>query len=86
MARNGGIFQTEKIRIRVLGDLSLLPVEVMESLRRSEELTKDNDEGVLNVCICYNSRDEIAEALASCAPGDKASFEKHLYGGYNIQP
>jgi undecaprenyl diphosphate synthase len=25
MARNGGIFHTEKIKIRILGDLSLLP-------------------------------------------------------------
>ena len=86
MARNGGIFQTEKIRIRILGDLSLLPVEVMQSLRKTEELTKDNQDGVLNVCICYNSRDEITEALHAATPSDKDSFEKHLYGGYNINP
>ena len=59
MAKNGGIFQTEKLKIRVLGDLSLLPEDVQVSLRRSEELTRDNQEGILNVCICYNSRDEI---------------------------
>jgi undecaprenyl diphosphate synthase len=28
LARNGGVFQTEKIKIRVLGDLSLLPADV----------------------------------------------------------
>ena len=63
MARNGGIFQTEKIRIRILGDLSLLPQDVQDSLRKTEELTKDHTDGILNVCICYNSRDEIASAL-----------------------
>lgn len=84
MARNGGIFQTEKLKIRVLGDLSLLPPDVAESLRRSEDLTKHNTEGILNVCICYNSRDEIAEALKTS--NDKTSFEKNLCGGYNVKP
>ena len=59
LARNGGVFQKEKIKIRILGDLSLLPQDVSQSLRRTEEVTKNNTESVLNVCICYNSRDEI---------------------------
>jgi len=54
LARPGGIFQTQKIKIRILGDLSLLPADVSESLRKTEELTKHHDEGILNVCICYN--------------------------------
>ena len=42
LARNGGVFQKEKIKIRILGDLSLLPSDVSQSLRRTEEVTKNN--------------------------------------------
>ena len=42
MACNGGIFQTEKLKIRILGDLSLLPEDVQASLLKSQELTRDN--------------------------------------------
>ena len=41
-ACNGGIFQTEKLKIRILGDLSLLPEDVQASLLKSQELTRDN--------------------------------------------
>ena len=85
LAQSGGIFQTEKIRIRILGDLSLLPPEVATSLRRTERLTRQNDQGVLNVCICYNSRDEVEQALEG-APGTKEEFEARLAGGYNVRP
>ena len=84
LARNGGVFETEKIKIRILGDLSLLPPDVSQSLRRTEEITKNNTEGVLNVCICYNSRDEIEQALTNSS--DKKSFESKLLGGYNVKP
>lgn len=65
LARNNGLFQQQQIRIRILGDLSLLPKDVEESLRKTEQLTEQHKETVLNVCICYSSKDEIQEALAS---------------------
>jgi undecaprenyl diphosphate synthase len=42
-------------------------------------------ETTLNVCICYSSKDEIAEALAT-KPQSVGDFEEKLYGGYNIKP
>ena len=75
----------EKIRIRVLGDLHLLPDDVTESLRKTEEMTKNNDEATLNVCICYNGVDELDEALEG-EPTDLATFDSKLKGGYNIKP
>ena len=85
LARPGGIFQTQSIKIRILGDLSLLPTDVSESLRRTEEMTKHHDNGILNVCICYNGRDEIASAIQS-NPTTKQEFESRLLGGYNVKP
>ena len=86
MARSGGIFQTEKLKIRILGDLSLLPSEVQTSLRKTEEMTQHNREGILNVCICYNSKDEILDAIQECPQADQQTFESKLLGGYNVKP
>ena len=90
LARNDGLFQKEKIRVRVLGDLSLLPDEVSTSLRKTEEITRNNDEAILNVCICYNSKDEINEAtqrIGQTRPEEQVfQFEQHLCGGYNVKP
>ena len=85
LARNGGVFKRQQIKIRILGDLSLLPDDVQKSLRKTEEITKDHKAGVLNVCICYNGKDEIDEALKD-DPKTEAEFEKNLHGGYNVKP
>ena len=61
-----------------------------ESLRKAEELTKDYGQGIrLNVCLCYNSRNEILDAFEATASSEKVSladFESHLYGGFNCKP
>ena len=85
LARNGGVFKRQQIRVRVLGDLSLMPDDVAKSLRETERITKDHKEGVLNVCICYNSKDEMDEAMKD-QPKTVAAFEKKLHGGYNVKP
>lgn len=85
LARNNGLFQQQQIKIRILGDLSLLPKDVEESLRQTEALTSHHTQTTLNVCICYSSKDEITEALAA-KPTSVGEFEAHLYGGYNIKP
>ena len=85
LADNDGIFQKEKIKIRVLGDLSLIPEDVRQSLRKTEELTQHNDNATLNVCICYSGVDELDEALEG-EPTDLAQFESRLQGGYNVKP
>ena len=64
-------------------------------MKNSEERTKDYDNGQLNVCICYNSKHEIFDAVESLAQKhalgqveeiNKANFEKELYGGMNVKP
>jgi ditrans,polycis-polyprenyl diphosphate synthase len=85
LARNNGLFQQQQIRIRILGDLSLIPNDVAEALHKTEELTRHHKETVLNVCICYSSKDEIKEALAA-KPKTVGEFEALLCGGYNIKP
>ena len=59
----GGFMQVNNIKARILGDMSFLPEDVSTSLMRSQEHTKDNTSLTVNVCVCYNSKFEILEAV-----------------------
>jgi undecaprenyl diphosphate synthase len=54
-------------------------------MKESEERTKDYENGTLNICICYNSKHEIFDAVENLAQKhalgdvkfiDKENFEK----------
>ena len=51
------------IKVRIIGDISALPVDVYEKLIESMELTKDNDKLILNLAINYGARSEIINAI-----------------------
>ena len=51
------------IRLRVIGETSLLPDDVQEILRSSEEKTAENTGRGINVALCYGSRAEMVRAV-----------------------
>eukprot|EP00249_Psilotum_nudum_P015914 c25577_g1_i1 orf=275-1315(-) len=51
------------VRVRVLGDLSLLPEGVRIAAERAMDVTKDNDGPVLNLCVAYTSTQEIVHSI-----------------------
>lgn len=55
--------------IRVLGDLELLPSDVLESVARAVNFSRNNDRAILNVCFSYTSRYEMTEAIRRLAQG-----------------
>ena len=57
------------VRIRVLGDLELLPSDVLESVARAVNFSRNNDRAILNVCFSYTSRHEMTEAIRRLAQG-----------------
>ena len=67
MADKGGFLQEQGIQVKILGDLDLLPDDVSSALRRTEELTKEHKNARLNVCLCYSSKEEIANAVENTA-------------------
>ena len=67
LSKPGGSLERNQIRIRIFGDISLLPIDVQQVMVDSEERTKDYQNGNLNVCICYNSKHEIFEAAEKLA-------------------
>lgn len=52
------------LRIRILGDRSLLPDDILSSIQIAEERTKTATSLNLNICCPYTSRDDIGHAIA----------------------
>ena len=71
------------VRLRILGDLSLLPDDVQKVLRESEAETAHYEGKGVNVALAYGARDEIVHAVnAAIARGEmvtEESFAKLLY-------
>ena len=55
-------FIKNKTKFQVLGRTELLPKDEQELIKQAEEKTKDFDDCIFNVCLCYNGQDEIVDA------------------------
>jgi len=53
----------EHVRVKTIGDLSILPQETRDAFDLAWEKTKDNDGMTLVVAVNYGSRDEIMHAV-----------------------
>ncbi len=73
------------VRLRIIGDISLLPEDVQGILKESEEETKQYEGKGINVALAYGSRDEIVHAVNKAVekgePVSEESFAKLLYTG-----
>lgn len=83
--------------IRVLGDLELLPSDVLESVARAVNFSRDNTRAFLNVCFAYTSRHEMTASIKRLAQGTEDGmivpsdvseelFERCLYTGDSPPP
>ena len=52
-----------KIKMRFIGNLSLLPQDLKEQCEKIEQETKDNDNFIVNYAVAYGGRQEIIEAV-----------------------
>ncbi len=79
-----------RVRVRVFGNMNLVPPRIVELARKVEEATKHYDRHILNIALCYGGRQEIIEAVRSIAEKvkrgelrpediDEELFSKHLY-------
>lgn len=58
---------TENIRIKVLGDISVLPSGMQKSIYNCMERTKNNTGTTFNIALNYGGRDEIVRAVKKIA-------------------
>lgn len=79
-----------KVRVKAIGRLSLMPTRLQQLVREVEEATKDYDQHFLNVALAYGGRAEIVDAAKKIAQKveegklsagviDERVFEEHLY-------
>lgn len=57
----------EHVRVKTIGDLSMLPEETRSAFDEAWEKTKNNDGMTLVVAVNYGSRQEIIHAVKHCA-------------------
>jgi undecaprenyl diphosphate synthase len=53
----------EGIKLQVIGQRERLPESLQQAIREAEVLTKNNQEGILNLAISYGGRAEICQAV-----------------------
>ncbi len=79
-----------RIKVKVIGKLDLVPKDLVEVARKAEEATKNYDNGVLNIALCYGGRQEIIDAVKKIAEDtakgkirvdeiNEELFSKYLY-------
>lgn len=61
--------QEKGVKIRVIGNLDMLPRDIQKTLAEAMLLTKDNNKSILNVAFAYTSRDEITNSIKSIMEG-----------------
>lgn len=55
------------IKVRAIGQRSLLPKEVQDAIAYAEEKTKDYDNYLFNIAVAYGSREEMLQAIRNIA-------------------
>jgi tritrans,polycis-undecaprenyl-diphosphate synthase [geranylgeranyl-diphosphate specific] len=86
-----------KIRVQMVGDRSLLPRDLLDTIDAAENATKDNTGFHLNIALAYGGRNEIVLAAREILSGvekhqidpdsiDVHMVEEHLHGSRGIPP
>lgn len=61
--KNDKRIKEDKVKIRFVGNLSLLPKELKELCEEVEENTKNYSNYIVNFCIAYGGRQELVQAF-----------------------
>lgn len=82
--QNTKYFQKENIKVIFSGRKEPLRKDVLETMDKITEMTKNNTLGTLNVCINYGGRAEIIDATKNIIKDnikdiDENTFKKYLY-------
>ena len=61
------ISRDNKMKIKIIGDISAFAPDIQESIRKLEEFSKDYDELYFQIAMNYGSRDEITRGMKQMA-------------------
>ena len=84
LQREVGPLHEQGVRLRHVGRLDRLPRDLQDSIRRSVELTKDNDVLTLSLAYDYGGRAEIVDAARAILADGRSSDEitEETFGRY----
>ena len=71
--------QNQGIKIKILGELNKLPVDIKSTIKKTVFLTKNNKRIVVNLAINYGSKNEIIRAVRKTKKLNIKNFEKNLF-------
>ncbi|KRX08794.1 Decaprenyl diphosphate synthase-like protein [Pseudocohnilembus persalinus] len=63
MANEGEFLEYHQIKVNIIGDLTLLPKDVLKAMEEIMEITKNYKKMEFNICFAYNSSFEINQSL-----------------------
>ena len=63
LLQHGDLLERYGVSLRVFGKRELLNPDLFEDINRAVEVTSNNSNVILNVCVPYTSREEIAAAI-----------------------
>ena len=69
LGENDPLVKKHNLRIRVLGRLELLEDHVLRAISKTMNATKNNRGKIVNICVAYTGRDEIASAIRETVAG-----------------
>lgn len=65
-----------KIKIRAIGNVDILPKNVQNAIKYAEERTKNYEDYIFNIAIAYGSREEILNAIKKISEDVKSNKVK----------
>eukprot|EP00092_Neocalanus_flemingeri_P006447 GFUD01006947.1.p1 GENE.GFUD01006947.1~~GFUD01006947.1.p1 ORF type:complete len:301 (+),score=94.24 GFUD01006947.1:253-1155(+) len=85
------------VRVKIIGNISYLPEDMQDIVRKAEKITENNSESTLNVAFSYTSREEITHAVSeACKMVDKDDLkpadidqdllERLMYTNHSSEP
>ena len=82
--RDSKYFMKENIQVVFSGRRDKLSQDVLNAMDSLEEMTKENDLGILNICLNYGGRAEIVDAVNKIIADNvdvvtEDTFKKYLY-------
>ncbi|CCD25931.2 ditrans,polycis-polyprenyl diphosphate synthase NDAI_0G01550 [Naumovozyma dairenensis CBS 421] len=54
------------IKVKIIGDTSLLDADLIKDIQNAMEITKNNNRAILNICFPYTGREEIYHSMKEC--------------------
>ncbi len=88
---------TNQIRVQMIGDRSMLPPDLLQTIEAAEEATRNYSRYYLNIALAYGGRNEIVHAARKIAAGVQdgsispdeitpQTVESNLYDGIHLPP